>query len=291
MISAIITSYKEPKTIGKAIQAIASQISHHSEILVAAPDNETLEVAKKLAQKNKQIKIIKDLGRGKPAALNLAVGLAKGDILILTDGDVFVGKNAINNILKPFVEKSVGAVSGNVISTNSKNNMLGYWAYVLTNIAHEIRLQKLTDNNRFLCTGYLFAIRKELFPLLPEQLLSEDGFISYKVYESNHTIKYAPEAKVYVKYPDNFKDWIIQKKRSAGGYNQIRKITSFYGRSFASESSGAYKLLKYIKTLKELFWMACLVFARLYLWAIIFIDINIKKKSQKDIWKRVESTK
>src|SRR3989344_4220778 len=48
MISIVITSFKEPKTIGKAIEAILNQkINDDYELIVAAPDDETLDVAKK----------------------------------------------------------------------------------------------------------------------------------------------------------------------------------------------------------------------------------------------------
>mgnify|MGYP001599410932 CR=1 FL=1 len=59
-ISVIITAFKEPRTIGKAISAIEKQISKKAEILVVAPDKETLEAAKKVSIKNKQIKILKN---------------------------------------------------------------------------------------------------------------------------------------------------------------------------------------------------------------------------------------
>ena len=73
MISIIITSYKEPKTISKSIEAILKNNLKNYEILVTAPDSETLNVAKKHSKKNKKIKMLRDLGKGKPAALNLAV--------------------------------------------------------------------------------------------------------------------------------------------------------------------------------------------------------------------------
>jgi len=47
MISVIITAFKEPKTIGKAIESIAEQKISKNEILVVAPDKETLDAAKK----------------------------------------------------------------------------------------------------------------------------------------------------------------------------------------------------------------------------------------------------
>ncbi len=291
MISIIITSYKEPRTIGRAIEQILKNNIKDCEVLVTAPDEETLNAASILAKKDKRIRLIKDGGNGKPAALNLAVASAKGDILVLTDGDVYVGEDSINFLLKPLVNPKIGAVSGNPISLDSKKNMLGYWAYVLTNVANDRRKKAVSLKKPFFCSGYLFAIRKKLFPKLNENILSEDGFISNNVYSEGYTIGYSEKSTVFIKYPHNFKDWIIQKKRSAGGYNQIKKLTGVDMRSFRKESSGAPGLFKYVSGFRQLFWIFSLLVARIYLWAVIYKDINLKNKSHKEIWKRVESTK
>lgn len=292
MLSIIITAYKEEKTIADAIQAVLdNKLEIPYEILVLAPDKETLDVARKFAGKNSKIKVIKDKGAGKSFALNLAVSYAKGEILVLTDGDVKVSKNSISRLITPFNDENVGAVCGHPISINPKDTMFGYWAYVLKNIAHERRLIAIKNKKRFFCSGYLFAIRKDLFPKLPEELLSEDGFISHHVYEEGSKIDYAPDAKVYDKSTDNFADWIKQKKRSAGGYNQIKMMLGTEIRSFKSESSGIFGLFKYISSIKEFFWLHILFLARLYLWILIYLDVNIKKKSREEIWQRVESTK
>tara|TARA_Y100000310_G_scaffold329947_1_gene400707 strand:+ start:35257 stop:36132 length:876 start_codon:yes stop_codon:yes gene_type:complete len=291
MISIIITAYKEEKTIGKAIEQISKNNLQAYELLITAPDDETLNAAKKYSKKIKNLKLIKDAGDGKPAALNLAISKAKGDILVLTDGDVYIGDNAIENLLKPFTNLKIGAVSGNPISIDSRKNMMGFWAHLLTKIANERRLKAVSSKKRFFCSGYLFAIRKKLFPKLPKELLSEDGFISNNVYKNKYKIAYSQNSPVYIKYPTNFSDWIKQKKRSAGGYNQIRKLTNTEIRSFKKESSGAFDFLKYISNFRELMWLFNLFLARIYLWAVIYLDINLRKKSHKEIWVRVETTK
>ncbi len=290
MISIIITSYKEPRTIGRAVQSVLAQdIPFKYELIVVAPDDETLAAAKEVG-KNK-IKTLKDSGNGKPAALNGAVSAAKGEILVLTDGDVYVGKDSLKKILKFFEDNKIGAVTGRPVSLNTRKNKYGFWAHVLTEVADERRKKASENRNRFFCSGYFFAIRKNLFPRLPETLLSEDGYISHSVYEQGYKIAYSPESEVYVKYPDNFSDWIKQKKRSAGGYNQIKKLVGTEIRSFKTESLGAFQLFKHTKGIREFFWLIELFLARVYLWAIIYKDINLTKKSHKQIWKRVESTK
>jgi cellulose synthase/poly-beta-1,6-N-acetylglucosamine synthase-like glycosyltransferase len=292
MISIIITAYKEEKTIRKAIEAfLKNNIKEKYEILVFAPDDNTLNVVKEYSKKNNKIKAIKDEGKGKPCALNQAFKIAKGDILILSDGDVYVSENSMQNLLKEFNNPKIGAVSGHPLSVNSKNNKLGYWSHLLTYIADLRRKKALKINKKFYCSGYLYAIRKNLVNQIPETTLSDDGIISYMIHEKGYNISYSPEAKVYVKYPNTLKDWIKQKKRSAGGYNQIKNWTKKEMRSFAKESMGIFQVLQYPKNLTEFWWTFELILTRLYLWFLIFIDINLKNKSFEKIWVRIESTK
>ena len=128
-------------------------------------------------------------------------------------------------------------------------------------------------------------------PHLSEELLSEDGYISHKVYEQNQVIKYAPKALVKISYPKNFNDWIKQKRRSVGGYNQNYKLLGVKIRSFGAESKNFWQLLKYAKNTHQCLWLFELFIARIYLWAIIYLDINIRKKRREEIWVRIDSTK
>ena len=215
MLSIIITAYKEPKTIGLAIESFIKQkIKEEHEILIVCPDKETIDAAEKYSKKHKEVRVIKDPGKGKPAALNAAFSNAKGGILILTDGDVFSGKNSVAELLKPFEDKKVGAVSGRPISLNDADTMFGFWSHLLTDAgAHSVRLER-SDKGKFIaCTGYLYAIRN-VVNKIPEDALADDAVISHIIWDKGYKIKYALNALVYIRYPDNFKDWIKQKERS-----------------------------------------------------------------------------
>lgn len=288
--SVIITAFKESKTIKKAITSIANQ-KMADEIIVIAPDDETLNQAEKLKSIFKELRILRDPGEGKPQALNIAVSKSKGDILILTDGDVFVSENSIKPLLDKFDNPKVGAVTGRPVSIDNKNYMFGYWGHLLSSIAHQRRFQYIKNGKRIFCSGYLFAIKKSLFPKLKKEILSEDGFVSHIVYEKGFRIEYCPSSIVYVKYPRTFKDWINQKRRSVGGYNQIKALLGVNIRSFGQESSGALSLFRYVKSLKESYFLIMLFLARIYLWLLIYRDINFRKKSHKELWVRIETTK
>ncbi len=290
MISIVITAYKEPRTIGKAIeQVLKNKINDKFELIVSAPDRETLAVAKKYSKKDRRIKLLKDKGKGKPAALNMIFKKAKGNILVLTDGDVFVGENSIQPLLAKLENPSIGAVSGHPLPTNFRSTKLGYWSHLLTEMVHIWRKKA-----KFIsCSGYLYAIRKSLFQKMPEDALSDDAYNSHVVKNKGYQIAYSENSLVHVKYPDNFSDWIKQKKRSAGGYNQIKYIfkEKNIDRSLTKESAGIFQVLKYPKSGREFLWTIELIFARIYLWLLIFWDINIRKKDFKKVWLRIESTK
>ena len=303
MIFIIITAYREERTIGKAIETVLKQTNNKDfRIIITAPDEETGKIAKIYEKENNRVRYIKDEGKGKPAALNKVFNWIKNnfpidkqkDILILTDGDVFIGENALSKILEKFNDPGIGVVSGRPISLNLRVDKWGYYSHLLTDIgAHETRLKRIKEGKMIVCSGYLYAFRLGLINKIPENALSEDALISHLIYEKGYKTGYAEEAPVYVKYPDNFKDWIKQKRRSAGGYNQLKYFVKEKERmrSFSKETKGVFSIFKYPKNIKEFIWTVELIFYRLCLWLLIFKDINVKKKNLKEIWLRVESTK
>ncbi|MDD5626018.1 MAG: glycosyltransferase family 2 protein [Patescibacteria group bacterium] len=295
MISIIITTNKEPKSLPQAIQSFldSNLLKADDEILIVGPDEETEKIAKEFQTRFPIIKYLKDKGKGKPAALNLAFKQAKGEILILSDGDVKIKKEDLEYLTVPFGDNKVGAVSGQPISLSSRNNLFGYWSHFLTFAAHQMRLK----NKNFPCSGYLFAVLKKIIDQIPENMLAEDAVITQMVRNQGYQVVYAPQAKVYIKYPNNFKDWLRQKIRSTGGYIQEFRIWNLESgmkkmRNFWQEVRSGIKLFfTYPENLKEFFWTILLYLARIYLWLAIFWQIKIRKKTFAHIWQRIESTK
>ncbi len=290
MISIIITSFKEPHTIGKAIESFLKQKLKDYEIIVLAPDKETLVAARKYAKKNKKIKVIKDEGKGKPLALNIAFKVAKGRILILSDGDVYVNENSVEFLVNKLREEKARAVSGKVAAINNKNKMFGYWAYILTDGFHNLRMRE-NKKGRVICSGYLYAIIR-IINKIPENILADDSYISYKIIESGYKSVYEPRAEVYVKYPDNLREWISQKKRTAGRFYQLSNIKGVSKvRNFKGELIAVFGTLKEIRNLREAFWFFLLIIMRSYIWFRVFFDFRLWKRDFKKTWQRIESSK
>ena len=295
MISIIITAFKELRTIGRAIESFLNQgIKVNYELIVSAPDMETLSEAKKYTLKNKNIKLIKDPGKGKSYALNLILKKVKGDIIILTDGDVFVSKNSVNEILKQFENKEIGCVAGRPVPIEDKSTKYGFWANFLFDSAHRLR-NKAKENQGFIeCSGHLWAFRAGVIDNFPLDV-AEDTIIPYFFWEKGYKIGYAEKAEVYVKNVDNWEEWISQKIRTSRAHetldNYVDTKENPRTKTFLNESKGIFSIFTYPKSLKQFLWLIELIFARLYIWIKVFIKVYFKKEYHKDSWERVESTK
>lgn len=292
-VSLIITSAYESKTIGRALEAIIKQdFREIVEILVVSPDQETLKVAKMFQKEFPKVQTLKDQGKGKPIALNQAFLSAKGEIFVLTDGDVYLGQDSLLLLLAPFSNPEVGGSCGRPISTNSRGSMLGFWSSYLTESAHQIRLKQSTTQQFIELSGYLLAIRKKLAVPLPSNTLADDSFLSHQILKSGHNTVYAPKATVFVKYPTSLKDWYRQKVRSSFDYWRNQYPPSETMRSPRKEILWLFSkfTLTYPKNLKEGFWLLFLFSARAFLW-IMVIFLKLAHGPKASLWQRVESTK
>ena len=352
LISVLITSYKEPETIKKAVHAVINQqystlSPSQIEIIVVAPDDETLISAREafesstkqenqlpqskdhdillsrenthsdpstkvggISLDNKSGKpnflTIKDLGQGKPVALNLAVPQALGEILLLTDGDMYIGKSSLEEIWGHFANPRVFGVSGHPVSNDSRNNQFGYYSHLFCEAAHQKRL----IDPRTPMSGYLYAFRNpflykqkmswekamdvknmshektimDIFPI-PKEIRAEDAYISTKIQESGYKTDYEPKALAYVKFPKNLDDWIKQKTRSLGGNVQVK-----HKRNIFEDLGMALFPIKFAKTPKELTWSLSLYPIRLYLWLKIYLN-HFTHNYKPGRWERIESSK
>lgn len=296
-VAYLITSFNEEKTIGKAVSsAMAQDTKEKYVVYVSAPDKGTLAVVRKLQKKFSNLKILNDPGKGKSYALNEAFKKINADILILTDGDVFVNRFAVSSILREFDDSSVGCVSGRPVPVEDRKSKYGYWANFLFNAAHNMRLRSLRKNGFLECSGYLFAFRKSLLKGDIPVDVAEDTVVPHLLFNDGHKISYAPRAEVYVRNVDNFADWFSQKLRTAKAHDKI----SFYVDTSASRKSKSFKneflqgvalMVSYPRRFIEFVWTFELAFARLYMWFRVHADRFFSRDKYSDGWKRIESTK
>ncbi len=294
MISIVITSKNEAGSIGRAIGAFAGEDykGEGFEIIVVAPDEATLNAAQAAYAKTK---LLRDAGHSKAEALNLTKRHIKGEWVIFSDGDVRIEKGAVAELLKKRV--GAAAVGGRPVYWQQECDRQPYkfWQESLLTTAHELRQRAAQNKEMLLLSGYLFMLKTAIFRKvnLPADLLAEDEYISNYLWQQGYVSVYAPEAKVMVKYPNNYNDWLKQKVRTlAAGYQLKRSAKRRAMRSFRREVGGVFLIWRLnVKNFKQAIWMGALLAARLHAWLLAFYKFKILKQKQKKIWQRVESTK
>lgn len=288
MIDIIITSYNEPKSTLKAVKSFLSQKDKDIRVTVVDPFPAVEKFLKKNI-KDKRFNFFLDPGEGKSYALNLLFqemhSSNSADLFILTDGDVYVSESSVSAIRSAFEDSKVGCVCGKPVPLDKRNTKYGYWAHLFFSGIDRARVALSRKNKFFECSGYLFAIRKGIISDFPLET-SEDSIIPYLIWKKGYSIKYVPEAKVYVKNPDNWQDWLRQKIRNIKAHENLQKVAPGIPRTkslFNEVKWGAFFALTYPRTFREIGWTFEAYGARLVLYWKAFR--GLKEKTYVDGWR------
>ena len=166
--------------------------------------------------------------QGKTAALNRAMQYVKTPIVVFTDANTMINKEAINEIVNCFENSKVGCVAGEKrITIKEKDNAAGggegmYWKY-------ESALKQLDSRlySAMGAAGELFAIRTELFEEMKNDTLLDDFILSMRIVQRGYKIAYCTDAYAI---EDGSADMNEEKKRkvriAAGGLQSIWRLCS-----------------------------------------------------------------
>lgn len=294
MLHIIISSHNEPKSTLEALRRIKEQELPKEHMIIVSDPFE--KIKRLLREHHPDVNVVLDTGEGKSKALNRILKRIwsenTNDIIVFTDGDVFLENGVITAISKKFKNEEVGVVCGHPISMNEKQDKLGWWSHLLFEEMNATRKEADQKNEFFEITGYLFAIRNGIIKEFPVDA-SEDNVIPTIFYNKGYQIAYAKDARVQVLNPQTFKEWVTQKKRNIKGHLALRSqinVTRNRKNTFLGEAKRGLKFLaSHVRTPKDLSWSLQLLVARLYAWSLAYIDV-MKGKKYQDGW-RIEETK
>ncbi len=226
MITVGIPTYNEEKIIGKTIRSVLEQLEKKDEVIVVASgctDN-TIPEIKKVMKEDKRIRLLTEEERkGKSSALNLIIKNAKADIIVQTDGDIELGKEAIKKLLVHLRDKKIGAVSGHPIPVIPRGNMFYDWTIMSYRRASELREQESKAGVLWHLSGYLIAFRKQALQHVPFAKGAVDAWMGKIIQDNGYKMAYESDAVVYVKAPLTVSDFIKQKARVRAGFYMLPK--------------------------------------------------------------------
>jgi cellulose synthase/poly-beta-1,6-N-acetylglucosamine synthase-like glycosyltransferase/peptidoglycan/xylan/chitin deacetylase (PgdA/CDA1 family) len=127
-VSVLVPAYNEEAGIEAAIRSLLA--STHPVQVVVVDDGSTDRTSEIVAAMNHpQVTLVRQQNAGKPAALNTALTAAQHEIVVMVDGDTIFEPATISNLIRPFADPQVGAVSGNAKVAN-RGGLLGRWQHI-----------------------------------------------------------------------------------------------------------------------------------------------------------------
>lgn len=136
---------------------------------------------------------------GKGAALNTAIALAGGDILVSIDADCVVLPDTIKNFVRYFVDPDVMAAVGNVKVGNT-NTIVGVIQYLEFLFSFYFKKGDAVMNSIYIIGGAAGAFRKETIQQVGgynTKNITEDIELSVRIQDAGMKIVYAPDAIIY----------------------------------------------------------------------------------------------
>ena len=165
---------------------------------------------------------------GKTAALNRGMHYITTPIVIFTDANTMINKEAFLEIVRCFSNPKVGCVAGEKrIAVLQKDGAAAggegiYWKYESALKALDSRLYSAVG-----AAGELFAVRTQLFEVMENDTLLDDFILSLRIAQKGYKIAYCSTAYAIEGGSANMKEEEKRKVRiAAGGLQSIWRLRS-----------------------------------------------------------------
>ncbi len=213
-VSVFIPVYEGSDLLEPLLERLTSDEYPNKEIFVAIdkPDERSIKTVEHY--RDKVNFILSNQRRGKVEALNNAVRMSRGEILVFLDADVKIGdcENFLEAITKEMDEADILDLKTKIIHDSFISRMVNY-EYVGANFA--CFLYSKLVHRCFGIGGTAFAIKRQTFEEVGgfSKVVSEDLDLALKTLLKDRQFKYAEQIEVYTKAPSNWRNWWSQRKR------------------------------------------------------------------------------
>ncbi len=201
--------------------------------------------------------------RGKQHAINDAMEIAKGDIVLIFDADYVPPRGILRSLSICFTDPQVGAVMGRVIPVNAGTNLLTRMQDLERSGGYQIDQQ--ARYNLGLVPQYggtVGGFRKDLVLALggfKGNVLAEDTELTFRLLLNGWKVAYANRAECYEEAPETWDVRARQIRRWSRGHNQV--LLAYLWPILRTPNLGFWEktdavLLLFIYTLPLLWWIS-----------------------------------
>jgi GT2 family glycosyltransferase len=208
-VSVIIPAYNEETVIQSAIARILESEYQNIEIIVAddGSKDRTSAIVAEAFPEHPKVTLLTMTNGGKASALNRALLIAQGEIVVALDADTQFERETISRLVRWFTDERIGAVAGNA-KVGNRVNLVSRWQAVEYVTAQNIERQALTRFDAIMVVpGAVGAWRRQALDDVggyPEDTLAEDQDLTIAIQRRGWRVAYDEDAVAWTEAPETF---------------------------------------------------------------------------------------
>lgn len=287
-LSVGIIVHNEAAAIGELLNSVCAQKDAGARILEvivvsSGSTDGTDDIVVDKMRRDPRIALLRQTERrGKASAINVFLALARGDIVIVSSGDILPESDAIAKLVAPFADPSTGMTGGRPVPVNRDDTFIGYAVHLMWQLHHDIAQESPK-------LGEMVAFRN-IIRSIPEDTAVDEAVLEALIVGAGYELRYVQDAIIHNKGPETLADFIRQRRRIAAGHMHLSRT-----KGYAVSTSSPFRILQAV-------WGQPLLSPRRFLWtagvialeaagrALGWYDFLIRKKNPY-IWDIARTTK
>ncbi len=217
VVSVLIAARNEEKDIGWKIRETLSwdYPPDRLEILVASDASEDGTDAIVESFRDPRVRLVRmETRSGKVRALNRLAGMARGEILLLTDANASIPRDCLRRLVRHFADRRVGCVTGITAGSARADGAVSRGAGAYFRYESRIARCESALGSVLACDGAIHCVRRELWvPLQPD--LANDLELPLRVRKAGYFTLFEPEAFALERETESPREEYHRRKRIA----------------------------------------------------------------------------
>ena len=228
LVTVLVPAFREASGINATLEVLHHLDYPNYEVLVVddgSPDDTAL-IAQRHVERDPRFRLLaKTVNEGKALAMNDAMPLVRGSVMVVVDADARLHRDALRAIAAHFVRlPRVGAVTGNPRVSNRGTIVAELQTLEFTSIVSLLRRAQVVWGRILTVSGVVSAFRVSALRdvgLFDPSMATEDIDVSWRLQRRFYDIRYEPRALVDMTVPATLPALWRQRRRWALGLVQV----------------------------------------------------------------------
>lgn len=224
-VNVIVPAYNEEVNSARTVQSLLNQDYANLEVLFVddGSKDDTLKNITAAFGDNPRVKILSKPNGGKASALNYGIAHSSAEYLICIDADTQLKKDAVSQLMRYFVDDTIGAVAGNV-KVGNITNVLTRWQSIEYITAQNFDRRAFDYINGItVVPGAIGAFSKKAIVEaggFTTDSLAEDCDLTIRILRKGYVIRNCNEAIAITEAPETVRQFLKQRFRWSYGVMQ-----------------------------------------------------------------------